>query len=131
MKKVWIASILACIMLLVPLNSVIGVSDSIEDCDCNPVRNLNVERVERLLNRLESRINFILLRYGHIPEVVEKCHEALELINSDSFIDMVCNIVWYLLLFIGDLLENISGILFLLFALPAIILMVFWNTYCY
>ena len=103
MKKVWIASILATLILLVPINSVVGASDIIEDCNCNPVSDLQVVRIERLLDRLESRINFILLRYGHIPEVKEKCEEVLDIINSDILRDfpIICSI-----------LENISDAIY-------------------
>ena len=94
MKKVWIASIFATLMLTVPLTSVVGASEVEDDCNCNPVSDLHLIRIERLLNRLESRIDFILLKYGHIPEVAEKCHEALELINSDDIKDTICGILF-------------------------------------
>ena len=80
MKKVWIASIFATLMLTVPLTSVVGANE-VEDCNCNPVSNLEVVRIERLLTRLESRINFILLKYAHIPEVAEKCQIISENIS--------------------------------------------------
>ena len=86
MKKVWIASILAILMLTVPLTSVVGANE-VEDCNCNPVSDSQVVRIERLLDRLESRINFILSRYSHIQEVKEKCEGILELINSDILWD--------------------------------------------
>ena len=67
MKKVLIASILTCIILMLPLTSVISANE-IEDCNCKPINDLQVVRIERLLDRLESRINFILLKYGYSLE---------------------------------------------------------------
>ena len=53
--------------------SITKTSEDEEDCNCNPISDIQVVRIERLLDRIESRINFILLRHGHIPEVAEKC----------------------------------------------------------
>ena len=79
-------------MLMVPITNVVSANE-VEDCNCNPISDLQVVRIERLLDRLESRISFILLRYGHIPEVEEKCEEVLELINSDGLLDIICDFV--------------------------------------
>ena len=110
MKKVWIASILAILMLMVPITNVVSANE-VEDCNCNPISDLQVVRIERLLDRLESRINFILLRYGHIPEVKEKCEEILSIINSWEPFDIFCEILtlikvgleYMLIIFQGDL----------------------------
>jgi len=52
-------------------------------------------RVKLLLVRLEVYINIILLRFGYIPEVAEKCHEILDVINSNRQWDfpIICDIV--------------------------------------
>ena len=64
-----------------------------QDCNCNPISDSQVARFERLLNRVENRINFILLKYGHIPEVKEKCEEILSVINSWEPFDIICGIL--------------------------------------
>ena len=99
MKKVWIACIFATLILIVPLTSVVGASDIYEDCNCNPtISDLQVVRTEKLLTMLESRINFILLKLGHVPEVKEKCEEVLEVIHSNRVLDypIICSILLYL-----------------------------------
>ena len=109
MKKVWIASILACIMLLVPFTNVISANE-VEDCNCNPtISDSQVVRIERLLDRLESRINFILLRYGHIPEVKEKCQKVLDIINSEGPWEDFCNDFYDFILFLWSFLGPIFG----------------------
>lgn len=125
MKKVWIASIFACILLMVPFTNVIGASEVEEDCNCNPtISDSQLVRIERLLDRLESRINFILLRYGHIPEVKEKCEEILELFNFDELWRLIiCTIIHSILL--------LFTYFFLLFPeefwLPSLILAPIWG----
>ena len=75
MKKVWIAGILTILMLIVPINSVVGANE-VEDCNCKLViSDSQVVRIERLLDRLESRIDFILLKYGHISGIEENHQE--------------------------------------------------------
>ena len=63
MKKVWIAGILSTLMLLMPITNVVGANE-VEDCNCYPINDLHLVRVKRLLDRLESRINFITCRCG-------------------------------------------------------------------
>ena len=113
MKKVWIASILATLMLTVPLTSVVSANE-VEECNCKPtISDLQVIRIERLLNRLESRINFILLKYGHIPEVKEKCEEILDIISSDILWDfpIICSILEHLFDTLWSLYEFLCSIL--------------------
>ena len=123
MKKVWIASILATLMLMVPLTSVVGANE-VEDCNCNPtISDLQLVRIERLLNRLENRINFILLRYGHIPEVAEKCEEVLDSINSDGFLEIFCDFLGNLMVFILAMAEILPYELWVvLFGFPGLII---------
>ena len=83
-KKILIATIFATLMLLVPINSVVGVSDVEEDCGCQVVNRYDWFRVKLLSVRLKVVTNILLLRFGHIPEVREKCQEILEIINSDD-----------------------------------------------
>ena len=128
MKKVWIASILATLMLTVPLTSVVGASDTVEDCNCNPaISDFQVVRIERLLDRLESRINFILLRYGHIPEIREKCEGILDVINSDGLNEILCDILDRIFIYLFSLKDIMSEELwFILFWIPGFILFAIW-----
>jgi len=108
-KKILIASLFATLMLLVPMTSVVGVSDVEEDCGCEVVSSSNLVRVKLLLARLEVYINIILLRFGYIPEVAEKCQEILDVINSNRQLDfpIICD----LLEPIYNQLENIAPII--------------------
>ena len=125
MKKVWIASIFATLMLMVPFTNVIGASDTVEDCNCNPISDLQLVRTERLLDRLESRINFILLRYGHIPEVSEKCNEILANINlRPQAFELICDFLLIIYISFGVLIIilqeiaskfDLSGMIYLIF----------------
>ena len=132
MKKVWIASILAILMLLVPLNSVVGTNE-VEDCNCKPFSDLQVVRIGRLLDRLESRINFIVLNYGHIPEVAEKCDGILEQINSNDF-ELFCAIIGSIELLLLFIMYNIPYELAILLEplalIPLAIIYFLWMTYC-
>ena len=94
-KKILIASIFATLMLLVPMTSVIGVSDVEDDCGCQVVNRYDLFRVKLLLVRLEVYINIILLRFGYIPEVAEKCQEILDVINSNRQLDypIICDML--------------------------------------
>ena len=82
MKKVWIASILATLMLTVPMTLVVGANE-VEDCvECEPVSRVDLLKVKLLMIRLEPIIKVIQSKYSHIPEVEEKCKEALDIIHS-------------------------------------------------
>ena len=59
--------------------SITKASDIKEDCNCNPVNNLPVVRIEKLLNRVEGLLNrlvihniIILILVKNNPEVIEK-----------------------------------------------------------
>ena len=139
MKKVWIASIFATLMLLVPLTSVVGASE-VEDCNCKPISDSQVVRIERLLNRLENRINFILLRYGHIPEVAENFQEIsnkittliemkeefkleLSLENEPVIFTIIFLMFWtviMLVLFLSAFLERYRGTIWFLVLIPIV-----------
>ena len=97
MNKVWIASILATIMLLVPISSVVGANEVVdEDClECQPVNRVDLLRVKLLLTRLEVFTNVILSKLGHIPEIEEKCEEILDIIHSNRLLDspIICAIL--------------------------------------
>ena len=94
-KKILIASVFATLMLLVPMTSVVGVSDVNEDCGCEVVNRYDLFRVKLLLVRLKVVTNILLLRFGNIPEVAEKCEEILDIINSNRQWDfpIICAIL--------------------------------------
>lgn len=132
MRKVWIASILTIIMLLVPMTSVVG-SGEVEDCNCNPVNNLQIGRLERLLNRLESSFNYILLKDGNIPEVEDKCKEILSIINSWRPFYLFCIVLYYILGPMLELLEILprDGLLIYIVGLYSLFLLAFMFTFCF
>ena len=133
MRKVWIASILATLMLIVPITNIIGASDTVEDCNCKPtISDLYLVRIERLIDRIERRIDFILLKYGHIPEVVEECEEILSIINSWYPFDIICNILDRILgffLYLYDFIKDYQIILILLGLLVNPLVMI-WFVLC-
>jgi hypothetical protein len=92
-RKILIASIFATLILLVPMTSVVGVSDVEDDCGCEDVNRYDLFRVKLLLVRLKVYINIILLRFGFIPEVAEKCEEILDVIKSDETWHPICDIL--------------------------------------
>ena len=94
-KKILIASLFATLMLLVPINSAVGVSDVEDDCGCQVVSSSNLVRVKLLMFRLKIITNILLLRFGHIPEIAEKCQEILDVINSNRQWDfpIICAIL--------------------------------------
>ena len=130
-NKILIASLFATLMLLVPMTSVVGVSDVEEDCGCQPISNQQSIRIERLQSKLESRINFILLRYGDIPEIAEKCEEVLELINSDGLWDIICDAINGIINFMVELREKLPYALWVIINIPLLFLAVFWIMYCF
>lgn len=96
-KKILIATIFATLMLMVPMTSVVGVSEVEEDCGCQDVNSSDLFRVKLLMNRLKVVTKILLLRFGHIPEVRDKCQEILEIINPDNPLDVpfICDILLY------------------------------------
>ena len=89
MKKVWIASILTCIILMLPITNVVGANEVVdEDClECLPVSRvddvrINLLRLRFLFIRLEVFINIILLKFGHIPEVAKNYQELSDSITT-------------------------------------------------
>jgi len=71
-------------------------NQSEDDCGCQVVNRYNLFRVKLLLVRLEVYINIILLRFGYIPEVAEKCQEILTKLNilSDDWPYYICKILY-------------------------------------
>ena len=107
------------------------VSDVDEDCNCKPINDIQVVRIERLLDRLENRINFILLRYGHLPEVAEKCEEVLGVINSDGLLDIICDFIDILVEYFLAMYEILPYELWLLFfMIPSAFVLVFGVMFC-
>ena len=106
MKKVWIASILATLMLTVLLTSVVSANE-VEDCNCKPtISDLQVVRIERLLNKVKIYTNFISLLSKNNPEIKEKCEElsnmiiTLKEINKETLTppQIICSALIFLFL---------------------------------
>ena len=82
MKKVWIASILTCIILMLPLTNVVSANE-VEDCvECQPMNRVELLKVKLLLIRIEAITNIISSKLGHITEIAEKCEEISEGITT-------------------------------------------------
>ena len=143
-KKILIASLFATLMLLVPMTSVVGVSDVEEDCGCQVVNRNDLFRVKLLLVRIKVITNILLLRFGHIPEVAEKCEEILDAINSNRQLDdpIICDNLyqlceyfgsWYWFFYIlsedvfeeNPILSNIFNNISILFSMIATYILVF------
>ena len=131
-KKILIASIFISIMLLVPMTSVVGVSDIEEICDCQVLSKRYIVRTERLLSKLEVYINIIWLKFGYIPEIAEECNKILDTIYPDGLNEIFCEILKR----IGILIEELRKIfpegtiiypILVLMMFPIILL---WNEYC-
>jgi hypothetical protein len=90
-KKIFIASLFASLILLVPMTSVVGVSEVEDDCGCQVVNRYDLFRVKFSLLRLKIVANILLLRFGHIPEIREKCQEILDDISSVGINDWFCD----------------------------------------
>jgi hypothetical protein len=110
MKKILIAILFACIMLILPLNNVVGVSDVEDDCNCKPVNNLHLvilerlsNRLDRLLDRVEVYIGIISILYRHKPDFtgefkelsnaitsLRESNDALESVFEFGLIDEIC-----------------------------------------
>ena len=109
------------------------VSDVDEDClDCQPVNRVELLKVKLLLIRIEAFTNIILSRFGHIPEVKEKCEEILDIINSEGLNDIICNILMRIGIFLEELGKKfpegtIINPILAIIMFPVIIL---WNMYC-
>ena len=58
------------------------ISDSEEDCNCKPVSNLHLVRIERLVNRIVVYNNLLSLLSRHNPEVAEKYQEISDEITA-------------------------------------------------
>ena len=59
------------------------VSDVDEDClECQPVNRIDILKVKLLMIRVEAFTNVILSRFGHIPEIREKCEEISDRITN-------------------------------------------------
>ena len=83
--------------------SINPVSDVEEDClDCQPVNRVELLKVKLLVIKLKAFNSIILSRFGHIPDIAEKCQEI-----SDRFAQLsvfsnppICNLLLFILLVI-------------------------------
>jgi len=112
-KKILIASLFATLMLLVPMTSVVGVSDVEEDCGCQVSSKSNLVKVERLLNRFEIYSKVLLVLSKHNPMIAEKSQKLLEIFDTDRFLnnDIICLSLFFIMLYIGGFLPVIELIM--------------------
>jgi parallel beta-helix repeat protein len=68
-----------------------NIPKNLEDCDCQEVDRPNPNNVKHLMIRLKTVTNIFVSRYGHIPEVKEKCQELSNDINSVGIKDWFCD----------------------------------------
>lgn len=81
--------------------------EMIEDCDCQELDSQNLVRVKLLMNYLKFVTNILIKRFGHIPEVKEKCQEVVDLISSSSSFSNPI-IICFMLYFIVDNLHYLQ-----------------------
>ena len=112
MKKVWIASILTCIILMLPITNVVSASEIEKDCfECQPVNRIDIMKVKLFLFRTKAITNVILSTFGNIPEIQEKCQEIsgkittfqerikdLKLILSSEENSIICGILFIIII---------------------------------
>lgn len=124
MKKVWIASIFATLMLLVPFSSVASFQEGELIESEQEFEQAVPITIEQLFEDLTVLINVILQHLGDYPEVVALCYEILEIISNGIIHDIICKALldplWKLLMFIWELLslygyDYLGMILFILF----------------
>ena len=70
-------------------------------------------KVKLLLIRLEAFTNIILTRFGHIPEIREKCEEILDIIDSNKLWDnpIICAVLLSIFIY----LLAITGVIHVLY----------------
>ncbi len=99
-------------------------SDVEEDCNCNPVSNLHLIRLERMLNRLEIHTKILSIFSKYNPEFKEKYQEIsnristlketnneLKLGSSDWDYPIICEILLIIITPVDDLALYIIEIL--------------------
>ena len=87
-KKILIATVFATLMLTVPMTSVIGASDTTENCNYQPISNLHLNRIERLSNRLEKLSNKLEI-YINIVSILSKNNLVIAEKYKDSSNEIV------------------------------------------
>jgi hypothetical protein len=58
--------------------------EMVEDCDCQEIDRQNLVRLKFLLKNLKFVTNILINRFGHIPEIKEKCQEVVDFIRASS-----------------------------------------------
>jgi hypothetical protein len=88
-KNILIAILCVTILLLVPFTSISGASVSGLNTKVEIVEEVNPVIPYNLFEELVESINQLLIDYGDIPEVVDTCNEALEVIDSIIKMDII------------------------------------------
>jgi hypothetical protein len=65
-----------------------------EDCDCQELDSKTLSRVNLLLTKLKLRTDLVSKRFGHIPEIKEKCDKLSDVVNSINPKGIILDICW-------------------------------------
>jgi hypothetical protein len=86
------------------LNSVVGVIELQEDCNCRSIIGNNQINEERVLQRLKFIVNLIKLTFSYNYAIVDKCIEVINIINFYRIGGLFCATLYGVIL----LLINIA-----------------------
>ena len=102
-KKLLIAGFFATIMLLFPLSAVTGASVKGLNTTEEVIAESYPDIPDYLLEIIYERIDYLLVNYGHIQEIVDACNEILAVINSLDPDSPLCLGLYNVMEYIGDL----------------------------
>ena len=104
-KKILIATVFATLMITVPMTSVIGASDTTDDCNCQVLNRNNNIRFEIFITKKEEKHG-----YGHICIDVNNKKEFLDRCKKYGIEPMIINKDGKNLLFVKDFSGNLFEI---------------------
>jgi hypothetical protein len=99
----------------VETGSSVNTIEKKEDCECEIVDNSNQDNVIQLLNEVKVFVNNVLLKFGHMPYVKEKCQDLLDVLNLfNPFYGplLICTILFIELLVVAKLMLAIHNFFF-------------------
>lgn len=92
----------------VEIKSTVTNNQSEEDCGCEVENEYKQVIVDRLIAKLRTNINRILLRVSDIPEVEEEFKDIIDAFNSDR---PICNLVLQINESISQKIQNVNDLL--------------------
>ena len=156
-KKILIGSILAVVILvLVSFTGAVGyqttessaiarasplftvranraIGEESKDCNCIKISLYNQIMVYKLLERLQFIINIIKLRLSNNPNIVKRCSEVTDIINSSEFGGIFCDTLYgiiTILMTIALILRFSSKLLYFIIGTIAQNLHVIYDIFC-